>query len=205
MRRERDGSAAPDWSGADLCPPLCPLHLGRDCRRGRHRRSRSRDADETELAPPRESAKRAQRPAQRQRAIPWDRSRKPNAGSATPILGPQTSAELRDHCSSNSTILALRTKRPSGRTAACATAEASAKVRSFDRNAASTCSASIAFVLDRLADLPSGTGVCRNLQQIPRHYSVYHANSIAVSRALRGTRIHRPNGRTIGELPWARI
>ena len=36
---------APDGSGADLCSPLCPLHLGRDCRRGRHRRARSQGPD----------------------------------------------------------------------------------------------------------------------------------------------------------------
>ena len=32
LRHQRDCDAAPDGSGADLCPPLCPLHLGWHCR-----------------------------------------------------------------------------------------------------------------------------------------------------------------------------
>jgi hypothetical protein len=45
MRHKRDGNAPADGSGADLCSPLCPFHLGRDCRRGRHRRARSQGPD----------------------------------------------------------------------------------------------------------------------------------------------------------------
>ena len=36
---------ASDGSGADLCSPLCAFHLGRNCRRGRHRRARSQGPD----------------------------------------------------------------------------------------------------------------------------------------------------------------
>jgi hypothetical protein len=37
LRHCRHGKPAPDGSGADLCPALCALHAGRDCRRGRSR------------------------------------------------------------------------------------------------------------------------------------------------------------------------
>ena len=38
---QRNGNAAPDGCGADLCPALCPIHTGRHCRGRRPRRSRS--------------------------------------------------------------------------------------------------------------------------------------------------------------------
>ena len=44
LRHRRYCRAASDGRGADLCPPLCPLHSGRDCRRGRSRRTRPADA-----------------------------------------------------------------------------------------------------------------------------------------------------------------
>ena len=47
LRHKRDGNAPPDGSGADLCSALCPLHVGRDCRRGRHRCARSQGPDAT--------------------------------------------------------------------------------------------------------------------------------------------------------------
>jgi hypothetical protein len=34
LPRQRGGSAAPVRSRPHLCPPLCPVHPGRDCRRG---------------------------------------------------------------------------------------------------------------------------------------------------------------------------
>ena len=34
LRGQRDGGAASDGSSADLCPPLCPLHAGRNRGRG---------------------------------------------------------------------------------------------------------------------------------------------------------------------------
>ena len=40
LRHQRDDNAAPDVSGPDLCPALCPLHLGWDCWGRRHWRSR---------------------------------------------------------------------------------------------------------------------------------------------------------------------
>ena len=36
----RDGSSPSDGRGADLCPALCPVHAGRDRRRGRSRCAR---------------------------------------------------------------------------------------------------------------------------------------------------------------------
>ena len=42
---QRDGSAASDGSGADLRPALCPVHAGRDCRRGRSRCARPRPSN----------------------------------------------------------------------------------------------------------------------------------------------------------------
>jgi hypothetical protein len=38
----------PDGSGADVCSALCALHVGRDCRGGRHRCSRSHDPQKSE-------------------------------------------------------------------------------------------------------------------------------------------------------------
>ena len=35
LRSCRHGHPAPDGGGADLCAALCPVHTGRDCRRGR--------------------------------------------------------------------------------------------------------------------------------------------------------------------------
>ena len=45
LRHKRDGNAPPDGSSADLCAALCPLHAGRDCRRGRHRCAGSQGPD----------------------------------------------------------------------------------------------------------------------------------------------------------------
>ena len=45
LRDQRDRDPAPDGSGADLCPPLCPLHAGWHCRGGRYRLSRSQRTD----------------------------------------------------------------------------------------------------------------------------------------------------------------
>ena len=41
----RDRHPAPDGSGTDLRPPLCAVHIGRDCRRRRSRRARSERSD----------------------------------------------------------------------------------------------------------------------------------------------------------------
>jgi ERF superfamily len=54
-------------------------------------------------------------------AVASYRSRKPNAGALNRSSGPRLPPNCAIDCSSNSTILALRTKRPSGRITACAT------------------------------------------------------------------------------------
>ena len=33
LRHQRNDNAAPNGCGADLCPALCPVHIGRHCRR----------------------------------------------------------------------------------------------------------------------------------------------------------------------------
>ena len=52
---QRDGRPASDGRRPHLCPALCPVHAGRDCGRGRSRRSRPRASDG--------GSKLAQRPA----------------------------------------------------------------------------------------------------------------------------------------------
>ena len=41
----RDGSSPSDGRGPDLCPALCPVHAGRDRRRGRSRCARPRPSN----------------------------------------------------------------------------------------------------------------------------------------------------------------
>jgi hypothetical protein len=41
-------AVTPDGSGADLCSALCALHVGRNCRGGRHRCSRSQGPQKSE-------------------------------------------------------------------------------------------------------------------------------------------------------------
>src|ERR1700674_2229196 len=36
LRHQRDRDAPPDGRGTDLCPPLCPIHVGWHCRGGRY-------------------------------------------------------------------------------------------------------------------------------------------------------------------------
>ena len=59
----RDGSSPSDGRGPDLCPALCPVHAGRDRRRGRSRCARPRRSNGR--------AKPAKRPAGNENRFEW--------------------------------------------------------------------------------------------------------------------------------------
>ena len=84
----RDRNAAAHGRGADLCPPLCAVHAGRHCRRGRSRCAGSCNADRQPKLEPEKPKATRQRAAERQPLRSSQRTRRSHATAAphsTPV------------------------------------------------------------------------------------------------------------------------
>ena len=93
----RDGSSPSDGRGPDLCPALCPVHAGRDRRRGRSRCARPRPSSgRSRPANGPRSRKRFQWSGRRRRQTVPGASQGHKASRRTPILSREASASLRD-------------------------------------------------------------------------------------------------------------
>ena len=103
LRHQRNDNAAPDGSGADLCPALCPIHIGRHCRGGRPRRARSQGTDARRHREPK-SRRRIQHRSAERRSRPFRPTRSPGrrGGKIARIPPNQSSAPRhRPHCATS--------------------------------------------------------------------------------------------------------
>ena len=95
---QRYGLAAADGRGAHLCPALCAVHAGRDCRRRRSRcaGSRRRTQSRSRAAAPIRSSRPIERPCCGSRAAVLGMAGSLPVPSARPVLAPEQSAILRE-------------------------------------------------------------------------------------------------------------